>query len=190
MLIRILHIRTLLLKAEMQNRRGKGLLQLAQRLRRQPQSWTHKSLLSPVDRAERYEYLKKISHMESEATKHIEEAEKMQLVSKSMLHEGRVLQPRLPLSTFICNNYRRKLAAAKHKAALLETMDLETMKNALNGKGGRDSHLSNYHMEVIKQALRTKEALASTESLVDVVQVRYEHNPTSCRRGTSELVLG
>ena len=125
----------------------------AQEFEAEPRSWTGVQILSPSERALKKAYLEELKALKQQAasTKH----KSMLLAEESArkAKEGRNLLPRMCLSTYICNLYTTKLAAARHKETLLQSMDLEAIKRALLGGDARLSELTDIAMEMIRYSL-------------------------------------
>lgn len=143
----------------------------AQDFEAQPRSWTRVQILSPSERALKKAYLEELRALKQQAasTKH----KSMLLAEESArkAKEGRNLLPRMCLSTYICNLYATKLAAARHKETLLQSMDLDAIKRALLGGDARLSELTDIAMEMIRYSLANQKPPHSDplalEKLVD-----------------------
>jgi hypothetical protein len=86
---------------------------------------------------------------------------------------GMAQMPRLCLSQYVVNNYRLKLAAARHKESLLERMTLDDVKNGLFGSNLKEKLLSKEQMQAIHESLRTQQLklkdVTSLERLIEGV---------------------
>ena len=119
----------------------------------EPQPWQDKKALSPKERALKRQFMDQIRIMTRLAE---DSRDKARDLLKELLRNeklGKMLLPRMQLSEFICQNFRQKIAAARHKETLLERMDMEAIKKALSGGDAKVSELSDVSMEIIRSSL-------------------------------------
>lgn len=165
--------RKLISKADTVRNRANQILMNADLLESSGQLWTGKHLLSPKDRALKAAHLQKIAALRAEADKVKRDETFLRL--QAVIDEKRALaqMPRLTLSQYVVNNYRLKLAAARHKESLLERMSLEDVKTGLFGSNLKEKLLSKEQMQAIHESLRSQQLklkdVTSLDRLIDGV---------------------
>jgi len=165
--------RQLLDKADNVRNRVNKILANADILESSAQAWTGKHLLSPKERAQRTEHHKKVAAMRAEAGKVKRDENFLRLQAVIDEKRGLSQMPKLTLSLYVVNNYRLKLAAARHKESLLERMTLEEVKTGLFGSNLREKMLSKEQMQAIHESLRSQQLklkdVTSLDRLIDDV---------------------
>jgi hypothetical protein len=133
--------------------------------------WELKYLLSPEDRKLKKEYEVEVERIRQEAIHIIKDSEAKDAVAFEMYKRGRALLPFLRLTKSICNNYRQKLEAARHKAVLLERMTITEVKESLSGATDRPAEvLSAENMAIVQNVLAANKKLVGLSRLQDDVE--------------------
>jgi hypothetical protein len=165
--------KVLLSKADGVRNRANIILVNADLLESSAQLWTGKHLLSPKERALKAAHHQKIAQMRKEAAKVKRDENFLRLQAVIDEKRGLAQMPKLTLSHYVVNNYRLKLAAARHKESLLERMSLEDVKTGLFGSNLKEKLLSKEQMQAIHESLRSQQLklkdTTSLERLVDGV---------------------
>jgi hypothetical protein len=163
----------LISKADSVRNRVNQILMSADVLESSAQLWTGKHLLSPKERALKAEHHRKIAALRAEAAKVRRDENLLRLQAVIDEKRGMAQMPRLPLSQYVVNNYRLKLAAARHKESLLERMTLDDVKNGLFGTNLKEKLLSKEQMQAIHESLRSQQLklkdVTSLDRLIDTV---------------------
>jgi len=131
------------------------------------QSWFGLQIVSPAQRQAKRVYLDQIKTIAHDAAESREKAKNLMLELVKDEKMGKMLLPRVQLSVFVCRNFKLKLAAARHKATLLERMDMEEIKRALSGGDAKVSELSDVSMEIIRSTLAVKKVGGSGAFTLD-----------------------
>eukprot|EP01032_Pedospumella_encystans_P010080 gene10080-11812_t len=172
-LVMLRRSRQLLSKADTVRLRVERMLSNADVLASSAQPWTGKHLLSPKERALRAEHNKRVAAIRAEAAKVKRDENFLRLQAVIDEKRGLAQMPKLTLSVFVVNNYRLKLAAARHKESLLERMSLEEVKTGLFGSNLREKLLSKEQMQAIHESLRSQQLklkdVTSLDRLIDDV---------------------
>ena len=165
--------KVLISKADAVRNRVNMILNNANLLESSAQLWTGKHLLSPKERALKAAHHQQIAAMRAEAAKVKRDENLLRLQAVIDEKRGLAQMPKLTLSNYIVNNYRLKLAAARHKESLLERMTLEDVKTGLFGSNSKEKLLSREQMQAIHESLRGQQLklkdVTSLERLIDDV---------------------
>ena len=146
------------------------------------QYWQQLKILAPKDRAEKKLFLEQVKHLTACVEQGREKS--MNLLEESVKLEklGKNLLPRLQLSVYTCENFRLKIAAARHKETLLERMDMNAIKRALSGGDAKNSELSEVSMEMIRSSLAEKRpqttGIAALQDVINTEISKAEKPPT------------
>jgi hypothetical protein len=151
------------LKSEVFDRRAHGLREMAENLSLAQHPWSGMKLVPPALKKQKMAMLDQIKTFKSDSKVFVKTAETMRIDSDNLLLEGRLLMPRLQLSIYVTANYRIKVEAARHKASLLEQMDLRTMKNALCG-GAAEGGLSEDEMSLLRQSMLHTDVFSASKT--------------------------
>ena len=93
-------------------------------------------MLAPAERAVKKRFMEDLKGLKNKAAGTKQRSVALRAESDRKTKLGRQMLPRMCLSHYICNMFALKVAAARHKELLLQTMDLEAIKQALRGGGG------------------------------------------------------
>eukprot|EP01033_Poteriospumella_lacustris_P015028 gene15028-10748_t len=153
--------------------KGKGLCRQAARYRdmaaaleQRRMPWTGKGLLAPAERAAKKEHLATIAALLEQVRALDEEGAALQERGAALQKAGERLMPRLSLSAAVYDNFRHKVAAARHKETLLERMTIDDVKKGLFGANMKETLLNRDQMQAIHASLRDRKIeLKDTTSL-------------------------
>lgn len=155
------------------SRRADSTAVLAKQLERTKQPWSGKSMLGPVERAAKKEHQAKVLEMKELSRRYENEAFEMRQKVVEYEKEAYALLPRIPLSSYVFNNYKVKIQAARHKASLLERMTLDDIKSGLFGTDSKDNLLNKEQMNAIHASLMNQKIIlkdhTSLSQLIDNV---------------------
>ena len=143
------------------------LLMTAEVMESSVQPWTGKGMLHPLERAAKKEHNLKIKQLRSDAERQSYVIGSLRFQAIIAEKRGFSLLPRIPLSLYVVNNYRVKMAAARHKESLLERMTLEEIKNGLFGADRKEKLLSSEQMQAIHESLKSKNLQMRDTSSLD-----------------------
>jgi hypothetical protein len=153
--------------------KGKGLTrqsgrykEMAEGLEQMRMPWTGKSLLGPAERALKKEHMQKIAALYQEVKDMQQQSADLHERGQALIKQGERLLPRLALSLTVYNNFRHKVAAARHKETLLERMSLEDIKKGFFGNNMKETLLNRDQMQAIHASLRDRKIeMKDTSSL-------------------------
>lgn len=171
------------LQSEVFDRRAFGLREMAENLAVAQYPWTGMKLVPPALKKQKMAMLDQIKTFKSDSKLFVKTAEDMRINSDELQLEGRLLMPRLQLSIYVTANYRIKVEAARHKASLLEQMDLRTMKNALCG-GAAEGGLSEDEMSLLRQSMLHTDVFSASKTNLGYITdhaVNYDRARTADR---------
>ncbi len=162
-----------------QRRKTRTVLEL-KTMENTPQPWQNKHMLGPLERQQKKEYQGKLQELRSQIASFDQEIDEMKRKSAEFERKGRLLLPRIALSLPVYQNFKVKLAAARHKQNLLENMTLDEIKNGLFGSNMKETLLNKDQMEAIHASLKDRKIVmkdtTSLQRLVDNILVQEEEH--------------
>ena len=157
---------------------------------RSKRPWENKYLLSPEDRKMKKDFEMELDRRRKLALEMIRNADLKDSAAYELYKRGRALLPSLKLTHFICNNYRQKVEAARHKAVLLERMTIAEVKESLNGLSDRPAEvLSSESMTVVQNMLATRKHVEGYAPLIEDVKKEIKDECTRLRTSTNDSYL-
>lgn len=164
-------------------RRSVNEAMIAKDFESEPQPWQTKLVLAPTERAIKKEWLAQAKALKTKANSTKMRSFALQDGADRKNKQGKMLLPRMCLSSFICQLYSIKIAAARHKEMLLQTMDFDAIKKALRGEGVRLSELTDIAMDMIRFSLAGRKPQHSDplalDKLVELELTRYRERAKS-----------
>ena len=147
----------LLRDADRLRRRSINEVKIAAKFENTPQVWQAKLALGPADRALKKAWTESLKQLKAKAhstrLRSVALAEEADRKNKM----GKMLLPRMCLSSYICKIFGMKVAAARHKELLLQSgMDFEAIKVALEGGGGMLAELTDAAMDMLRYSLANR----------------------------------
>jgi hypothetical protein len=147
----------LLRDADRLRRRSINEVKIAATFEHTPQAWQAKLTLGPADRALKKAWTESLKQLKAKA--HSTRLRSVALADEADRKNklGKMLLPRMCLSSYICNIFGMKVAAARHKELLLQSgMDFEAIKVALEGGGGMLAELTDAAMDMLRYSLANR----------------------------------
>mmetsp|Transcript_26684 Transcript_26684/g.38162 ORF Transcript_26684/g.38162 Transcript_26684/m.38162 type:complete len:626 (+) Transcript_26684:2-1879(+) len=126
--------------------------------------WSGKSLLTPAERSQRKDCQRKVKGMREDAQRMDQESDQLASQALQVAREGELLLPRLDLSVAVVTHYQAKIAAARHKESLLESMSLDEMKTGLFGTADSSHLLSSDLMKALHSSLAEKQRMVPKDA--------------------------
>lgn len=121
-----------------------------------PQVWRGKSVLPPAERAQKKLFMEQLKALKARAAGTKQRSIGLSAEADQKTKIGRQMLPRMCLSVYICSMFALKIAASRHKELLMQTMDLDAIREALRGGGGKLAELSDVGMDMIRFSLANK----------------------------------
>lgn len=177
-------------KAKTLIRRARNNRNQASALETSRHSWDGKPALGPQERAAKKLLFLQVAELRAVASKFEVEADQIMLSVKENEDLGTSFLPKISLNLTVYNNFKTKIAAARHKESLLERMSLDQIKNGLFGSNMKETLLNKDQMQAIHASLRDRVIVmkdtSSLQRLVDnVLETEQALVDAQQRRGKS-----